>query len=288
MLLSIITINKNNAAGLQKTIESVVSQTSDNFEYIIIDGASSDESTAVIKKYTENSLYSKKITYWISEPDTGIYNAMNKGIEKAHGSYCLFLNSGDYLLSSDIVKRLETTLNDDSDIYYANAVSCQNNIPMVHEYKKNPECSYFINVSINHQNTLIKRSLFENTKNYNEDFKFLSDWYFIMYSRYKLSAQFKHIDFPIAFYDNTGVSSTTPPEILKGEYNKAIQYVFGNFTPLIQYYNQLESEYKNSIWYNITHQWGTGRFLIFILKVYRFFVRCLVRKKSEVNKRGIK
>ena len=117
MLLSIITINKNNAAGLQKTIESVVSQTSDNFEYIIIDGASSDESTAVIKKYTENSLYSKKISYWISEPDTGIYNAMNKGIEKAHGSYCLFLNSGDYLLSSDIVKRLETTLNDDSDIY---------------------------------------------------------------------------------------------------------------------------------------------------------------------------
>ena len=96
------------------------------------------------------------------------------------------------------------------------------------------------------------------------------------------------IDFSIACYDNTGISSTTAPEIWKMEYNKAIQYVFGNFTPLIQYYNQLESEYKNSIWYNITHQWGTGRFLIFILKVYRFFVRCLEPNKTEVNNRGIK
>ena len=89
MKLSIITINRNNAAGLRRTIESVVSQTYTEFEYIIIDGASTDESVDVIKEYAD------KITFWVSEPDNGIYNAMNKGILKAKGEYLLFLNSGD-------------------------------------------------------------------------------------------------------------------------------------------------------------------------------------------------
>ena len=97
MKLSIITINRNNAQGLRKTIESVISQTFTDFEYLIIDGASTDGSTDVIKQYED------KITYWISEPDKGIYNAMNKGILKAVGAYCLFLNSGDALSKDSIL-----------------------------------------------------------------------------------------------------------------------------------------------------------------------------------------
>ena len=87
MKLSIITVNRNNKDGLEKTIRSVIRQTSHDYEYIIIDGASTDGSPEIIRNYEEN------ITYWISEPDTGIYNAMNKGIRKAQGDYCLFLNS---------------------------------------------------------------------------------------------------------------------------------------------------------------------------------------------------
>lgn len=75
MILSIITINRNNAQGLAKTLKSVTAQACRNFEHIIIDGASSDESVSVIKEYAENSQYQVK---WISEPDSGIYNAMNK------------------------------------------------------------------------------------------------------------------------------------------------------------------------------------------------------------------
>ncbi len=89
MKLSIITINKNNAYGLRKTIQSVINQTYSNIEYIIIDGASTDGSIDVIKKFED------KIDWWASEPDTGIYNAMNKGIKIATGDYCQFLNSGD-------------------------------------------------------------------------------------------------------------------------------------------------------------------------------------------------
>jgi len=84
MKLSIITVNLNNAAGLQKTIESVITQTFTDYEYIIIDGGSTDGSVDVIKQHAD------KITYWVSEPDKGIYNAMNKGILQAKGEYCLF------------------------------------------------------------------------------------------------------------------------------------------------------------------------------------------------------
>jgi len=281
MILSIITVNKNNSTGLQKTIESVLSQTSEDFEYIIIDGASSDGSVDVIKLYEENPLYEKKIDYWVSEPDSGIYNAMNKGIQKACGTYCLFLNSGDYLISPDTVKHIENATTDNYDIYYADSLSINNNKYTMQEYENRPDYSYFINKCVNHQNTLIKRSLFEHTQNYNEDFKLLADWCFIMYVRYKLAARFKHLNFTIAFYDNTGISSTIAPEILREEYNKAIQYVFKDFTPLIYYYQRLEKDYKNSIWYDIVHKWGTGKLLIFILKVYRFFVRRLVRKNRK-------
>jgi glycosyltransferase involved in cell wall biosynthesis len=89
MKLSVITINYNNAIGLRKTIESVVNQTFRDYEYIIIDGGSTDGSVDVIKEYAD------KIDYWVSEPDKGIYNAMNKGVAAAHGEYTNFLNSGD-------------------------------------------------------------------------------------------------------------------------------------------------------------------------------------------------
>ena len=89
MRLSIITINYNNREGLRKTIESVVNQTYRNFEYIIIDGGSTDGSVEVVKEYAD------RISYWVSEPDNGIYNAMNKGVLAANGKYIQFLNSGD-------------------------------------------------------------------------------------------------------------------------------------------------------------------------------------------------
>ncbi len=98
--LSIITVNLNNSAGLRKTIESIVKQTFKDFEYIIIDGGSTDGSAEVIKEFAD------KITYWVSEPDKGIYNAMNKGILHAKGEYLLFLNSGDWLADDDLLSKV--------------------------------------------------------------------------------------------------------------------------------------------------------------------------------------
>ena len=88
MKYSIITINYNNRDGLEMTINSVLGQSYQDLEYIIIDGGSTDGSVEVIKKYES------RIDYWVSEPDKGVYNAMNKGIGKASGDYLNFMNSG--------------------------------------------------------------------------------------------------------------------------------------------------------------------------------------------------
>src|SRR5665648_699382 len=100
MKLSIITINLNNAIGLQKTIESILSQIYTEFELLVIDGGSTEDDILIIKKYA------KRIKYWISETDKGIYHAMNKGIKQAHGEYCFFLNSGDYFLNENVLKKV--------------------------------------------------------------------------------------------------------------------------------------------------------------------------------------
>lgn len=98
--LSIITVTYNAAKDLDKTIGSVINQSSEDIEYIIIDGNSSDATIEIIKKYED------KIFYWISEPDQGLYDAMNKGLGVATGDYVLFLNAGDMLKNDTIVSEL--------------------------------------------------------------------------------------------------------------------------------------------------------------------------------------
>lgn len=110
--LSIITINYNNAQGLERTIKSVACQyCKSDIEYIVVDGGSTDGSLEVIKKLE------REIDYYISEPDKGIYNAMNKGIKFSHGEFCLFLNSGDCLLSSTSISQVFPLIPRNIDIF---------------------------------------------------------------------------------------------------------------------------------------------------------------------------
>ena len=99
--VSVITVNLNNREGLQKTIHSVIGQTYPNIEYIVIDGASTDGSVKIIDDNVSN------IHLWRSEADSGIYDAMNKGIELATGDYLIFLNSGDYFFRPIVLNCLQ-------------------------------------------------------------------------------------------------------------------------------------------------------------------------------------
>ena len=108
MTYSIITVNYNNYEGLRRTIKSVVCQTYKDYEYIIIDGGSTDGSAELIRQYTDH------LTFWVSEPDKGIYNAMNKGVAHANGEYLNFMNSGDCFYDENVLQTLKAHL--DSDI----------------------------------------------------------------------------------------------------------------------------------------------------------------------------
>jgi len=163
MILTIITINRNNAAGLEKTMQSVLSQTRKDFEYVVVDGASTDESVEVIKRMAP--AFGDRLK-WISEPDKGIYNAMNKGIGMAAGEYIQILNSGDSLVSEDVVEKMYAALEkeDFPSILYGNMLK---DFPDGHVHRDTGFAGEDITLlgmyigTLNHSPAYIRRSLFD-------------------------------------------------------------------------------------------------------------------------------
>ncbi len=198
--ISIITINYNNAIGLKKTIESVISQTYKEFEYIVIDGGSSDNSVAYIEEYK------KHISYYCSEKDEGIYDAMNKGIGKAKGEYLLFLNSGDFLFNNEILFNVFCNKYD-SDILYGDLIFD------FYTYKKTEKRpvkltnQFLYNDTLFHPASFIKKQLFQACSNYNCNYKIASDYDFFLNAILNNKASTKYLNFVISVYDTSGISS---------------------------------------------------------------------------------
>ena len=227
MKLSIITINYNDAAGLQKTLHSTLSQTCTNFEHVIVDGASPDNSVEVIEKYaTEASAKGIKVT-WISEKDKGIYNAMNKGIKMASGEYCEFLNSGDMLAGDDVVKTMYSLLekNEYPDVMYGNMSKVLPNGKVLHD-KCNATNDVTLNMfykgCLNHSPAYIRRTLFDEYGLYDETLKICSDWKFYMMSIVLGKAQVKYVNFLVTIFDMTGISETRK-DILNEERDRLLE-----------------------------------------------------------------
>lgn len=200
--ISIITINFNNAIGLKKTIESVLGQCYKDFEYIIIDGGSTDESKEIIEDYQ------KEITYWVSEKDNGIYHAMNKGIKEATGDFVIFMNSGDVFYNETIIDILVNQLKNTDAILYGD-VLLRNEKKNTERIQKHPEklnFSYFYNQTICQQACFIKRSLFDTVFYFNENYKISSDWEFLIYAIYIEKVKTRKIDLLISIYDTSGIS----------------------------------------------------------------------------------
>ncbi len=199
-LISIITVNLNNLSGLKKTLQSVLEQDYPEIEYLIIDGGSIDGSAEFIKS-NEN-----KFSYWISEKDSGIYDAMNKGIAKAKGEYLLFLNSGDFFSSKESISKLIYG-NSNYDIIYGNIAMNKTSSLEVVKYPANLSLNYFRYATLPHQASLIKKNLFLNYGNYITYFKIVSDWAFFCDVIMKHKATYKHVDEVITIFDITGISS---------------------------------------------------------------------------------
>lgn len=215
MKYSIITINFNNKDGLRKTIESVIHQTYCDFEYIVIDGGSTDGSVDIIKEY------SRHITYWISEPDKGIYNAMNKGIKAAHGDYLNFMNSGDKYHTSTVLEDI-AAMNADDDFIIGGYYDCDRKIPYMIPAQEVTLLT-LLKHTINHQATFIKRCLFEK-RLYDENYIVMADAKFNFQSIIFDNCSVKLADYLVADYDFNGISSNY--DIYKKERHKMLTELF--------------------------------------------------------------
>lgn len=208
MLLSIITINRNNASGLQRTMNSVLQQNSDSYEYIVVDGASTDGSVSVIEQIASD--FGAKLK-WISEPDAGIYNAMNKGLGMAAGEYVQFLNSGDVLASTEVVGIMFSDHAADvcPPIIYGNMIKA---FPDGHTVQDKSfegrvmTCFDFYSGTLNHSSAFIRRDLFGKYGLYDESLKICSDWEWFLDAVVFGGEKPEYVDFDVTCFDMTGIS----------------------------------------------------------------------------------
>jgi glycosyltransferase involved in cell wall biosynthesis len=196
-LITVVTVVRNGEKTLEETILSIINQTYTNIEYIIIDGASTDGTLDIIKKYEE------KIDYWISEADKGIYDAMNKGIDLATGKFLIFMNTGDIFFSKYVINIFVSKVIDLNSIYYGDAMYV-NNYLIEKTFRGGIFNKYRLALTnICHQTIFYPKIIYKKYK-YNINFKYLADWVYnmMLFKRYK----FVYINQIIAFYDNSGVS----------------------------------------------------------------------------------
>lgn len=225
MILSIITINYNNAPGLENTIKSVINQNLTDFEYLVIDGGSQDTSLDIIKKYSD------KITHSISEPDTGIYNAMNKGIKLAKGTYVVFINSGDTICIDADLKQIASHATGEDIVYFDLEVSnADGSYKFIKNYPTNLDFYYFMVESLSHPGAFIKREKLIEYGLYNENFNVVSDWAFFLDAIVKDKCTFKHVSTHYTTFYTDGISSLSEnKEKIENEKDQHIKASFPEY-----------------------------------------------------------
>ncbi len=200
--LSIITVNLNQADGLAKTLDSVREQAFRDFEHIVVDGGSTDGSLEVIKVRADG------LAFWVSEPDAGIYAAMNKGLRRAQGEYVYFLNSGDRLYSPDTLERVFAHEERGEDLLYGNTVrpDAAGNL-YEHRHPDVLTVGVFWDFGVCQQAIFYRRELFAALGEFDESFRFAGDWDFdlrVLMARRTA----RHLPFPVAHYQGGGISTT--------------------------------------------------------------------------------
>ncbi|UQD56148.1 glycosyltransferase family 2 protein [Flavobacterium sp. K5-23] len=196
---SIITINYNNLDGLKRTIESVVNQTWQEFEYIVIDGGSSDGSSAYIESQSTN------IDFWVSESDKGIYNAMNKGIKVANGEYLLFLNSGDHFYDNRVLEKFHSLIGE-FDLIYFDEYRVGERLSEIVKYPSKLNFSNLYLSSLSHPNTFINKNLFDKVGLYDESLRIVSDWKFSILALFKYNCTYLKVDGVLSVFYLDGIS----------------------------------------------------------------------------------
>lgn len=275
MILSIITINRNNAAGLEKTMLSVAIQTFKEFEYIVIDGASTDGSVEVIKSLESEFAHLK----WVSEPDAGIYNAMNKGLRMASGDYIQILNSADCLAAPEVTEWMLEELEKQGgpSILYGNMVKCfPDGRKMVDKCFAGQEITMLgmYTGTLNHDPAYIRRDLFEKYGYYDESLKIVSDWKWYLQALILGDEKPQYVDMDVTLFDMTGISETNKEldkkereAVLEQMLPKAVVVDYERFAFPISQIKRLQR-----------HPWA--------YKLMWFVERCLFKMEKRKNRKA--
>jgi glycosyltransferase involved in cell wall biosynthesis len=274
MILSIITINRNNAIGLEKTMLSVLSQNRFDFEYIIVDGASTDGSVEVIRRYSDQ--FNDRLK-WISETDTGIYNAMNKGIQMASGMYLEFLNSGDSLVSERVISQVYDALkyHDYPSILYGNMLKEMPDGTVIRDNSFEGQDISFLNFyrgTLNHSSSFIKSFLFNEYGFYDESLRIVSDWKWFLKAIVLGRENPEYINLDISLFDMNGISEMNN-ELGQSERQRVL-------TELIP--QRILNDYNR--WSDSIAQMRRIKHYPLINKIVWFLERCLFKIEKIKNK----
>lgn len=234
--ISVITVCYNAVETIEKTILSVINQTYQNVEYIIVDGASSDGTIEIIKKY-EN-----QIAKWISEPDMGIYDAMNKGVKMATGDWLFFINSDDLFYNDHVLCRVSLKLLNNNCIYYGDVIMTPSNVIFGGAYNKYKLAM----VNICHQSIFYPKTVFEKYL-YVTKYILYADWHLNMVCMGDQKFRFIYINDIISFFDTTGFSSSKYDPIFWSDYKRLIKRYLGRDAFVYLYLKKFANKYKSRI-----------------------------------------
>lgn len=199
--LSIITVCLNEFETVEKTLTSVYEQTFSDYEHIIIDGGSTDGTLEIVNRFSDN------IEKVVSEPDKGIFDAMNKGIELANGEYLFFLNSGDYIISKDALERMFSQEPTADVVYCDGAISLGRGVIAIKPSPQKIGKAFMFMDTIPHQNSFVKKSLFNQIGKFNLDYKIAADYEFFLRALYEYGADAEYIEGALTVNNVLGVSS---------------------------------------------------------------------------------
>lgn len=278
--LSVITVNLNNEAGLKLTLDSLSRQSFINYELIVIDGGSNDRSIDIIGEY--EPVFNRIIRFfWLSEPDSGIYDAMNKGIDLSNGEYLLFLNSGDTLVHQDILNDV-FSMGFSEDYVYGN-------LNLVNEdeilYKNvgmkfnTPSLSDLLSQHLPHQASFIRRDLFSRFGMYDETLQIMGDWEFCIRSIILNNCSVRHMNIVVSNYDMGGISSVNKGKCYEEEKLILRKYFPSRVITDIEELVNFKRDTKILDWLN-THRF-IKQLMLIIIKTERKLMKLMVLNNTR-------
>lgn len=199
--ISVVTVCRNEAKGIERTLTSVLNQTYKNYEYIVIDGNSNDGTKEIIQSH------SAKLNHFISENDGGIYNAMNKALSRAQGEYVIFINGGDALASNDVFENVFIQALPSADIIYGDLWIESTNRTVLGKSPEKITLGFLFYSTLWHPVAFVKLELFKKYGFYDESFKLAADYDFFLNVLGKNKIQHQKVNLPIARFNTHGVGS---------------------------------------------------------------------------------